>query len=267
MIKLNDLLRLEELENVKIRFNLMFDGVWDPVSFYKKGDIKTLLDGHYYNKKGQKSYKEGLLTIGFIKIEGNKWLLFHIGKVTKDLDVLGGVGYEYESIPEYEKYCGRLIVDFKNTVQQTVRWAETVIDDITVSEILADNFDNDTFPGYENVRLSWSEMSYILDKKEWSTALRNQKGIYLITDKSNGSKYVGSASGKEMLLGRWKDYIKSGHGGNKGLKVIPFDHIKENFEYSILEIFKSTTSDDKVLARETWWKETLLSRQFGYNKN
>lgn len=39
----------------------------------------------------------------------------------------GSVGYEYEPIPEHEKYFGRLIVNFKNTVQQTVRWAKTVI--------------------------------------------------------------------------------------------------------------------------------------------
>ena len=33
-------------------------------------------------------------------------------------------------------------------------------------------------------------------------ALRNQKGVYLITDTSNGKMYVGSAYGDEMILNR-----------------------------------------------------------------
>ena len=47
---------------------------------------------------------------------------------------------------------------------------------------------------------------------------RTQKGVYLITDTSNGKMYVGSAYGENMILGRWKSYVKTGHGGNEGLK-------------------------------------------------
>ena len=32
------------------------------------------------------------------------WLLFHIGKITNDLNILGGVGYEYEIMPQYQKW-------------------------------------------------------------------------------------------------------------------------------------------------------------------
>ena len=34
-----------------------------------------------------------------------------------------------------------------------------------------------------------------------------------------------------------------------------------------MEIYKSTTDDDAILERESWWKELLMTRQFGYNKN
>ena len=72
-----------------------------------------------------------------------------------------------------------------------------------------------------------------------------------------------------MLLGRWKNYVETGHGGNKGLKKLNFEHIKDNFRYSILEIFKSTTNDNVILGREKWWKDVFLSQkaEFGYNQN
>lgn len=267
MIYLNDLLQLKDLENVKIRFNLMFSGNWNPTEIYKQKDTITLLDGHYHNYKRNKAYREGQVTIGFLKIEGDKWLLFHIGKVTKDLNVFAGIGYEYESIPEYEKFCGRLVIHFKNKSQNMVRNATSVISECVVHEVLSDDFDNDIFPGYENVCLSWNELAVVIKKDNWTTALQNQKGVYLLTDKSNGKMYVGSASGEYMLLGRWLTYVKNGHGNNIGLKEIHFDHIKNNFEYSILDIFKSTTDDSYILKREAWWKQTLKTREFGYNQN
>ena len=57
------------------------------------------------------------------KIEAKRgfWLLFHVGEVTKDLNRLNGVGYEYLNLPEYDKYLGRLIVKYKNTSQNMIR--------------------------------------------------------------------------------------------------------------------------------------------------
>ncbi len=40
-----------------------------------------------------------------------RWTL-QIGTVTKDLNKLNSVGYDYEDLPEYEKYVGRLIIKF-----------------------------------------------------------------------------------------------------------------------------------------------------------
>ena len=268
-IKLNDILRLENLDNVKIRFNLMFNQNWNPIEVFKNGDISTMLEGQYWNYNKNKSYKTGQITIGLVKIKPNEdfWLLFHIGRITKDLNKLNGVGYAYEYLPEYEKYIGRLIVKFKNKAQTMIRNAESVINDCDVSQILPDTFDNDIFPGYDKVNVSWDELRRVIEKDNWKTALQNQKGVYLMTDISNGKKYVGSAYGANMILGRWRTYIKTGHGGNLGLKVLTFDHIKKNFTYSILDIYKSTTDDQIIIERENWWKEILQSRRFGYNEN
>ena len=148
-----------------------------------------------------------------------------------------------------------------------IRLATSVIDECEVVQILPDTFDNDIFPGYDKVRISWDELSRVITKESWKTALQNQKGVYLITDVSNGKMYVGSAYGENMILGRWNSYVRIGHGGNVELKKINFGHIKKNFEYSILDIFKSTTDDQIIITRENWWKSVLKTREFGYNKN
>ena len=268
-IKLNDILKLANLDNTKIRFNLMFGGNWNPIEMFKNNKMETILNGHYWNYEKRKSYKNGQITVGFIRIKNNEnlWLLFHIGRITKDLNIQNGVGYEYETLTEYEKYFGRIIVRFKNKSQNMVRKATSVIDDCEIAQILPDIFDNDIFPGYDKVNISWNELSRIITKDTWKTALQNQKGVYLITDTSNGKMYIGSAYGEEMILNRWKSYVKNGNGGNKELKNLEFNHIKENFRFSILDIYKSTTNSEIIIERESWWKETILSRKFGYNAN
>ena len=74
-----------------------------------------------------------------------------------------------------------------------------------------------------------------------------------------------------MLLSRWKNYISNGHGGNVELiKLVEekgFDYIKDNFQYAILENYNGRVDDGIILERESWWKETLKTRDFGYNIN
>jgi len=264
-ILINDILNLKTLENTKIRF-VVPNLTVDPIELFKN-DRKELLNWLFWNY-GKKEFKVGQTAIGFVKIEKDKWLLFDISKINNDLNIFNGVGYEYEQIKEFEKYFGRVVIEYKNKVQTLCRKADSVIRDCKVLQILEDTFDDDDiFPGYENVSKSWKELQNILNRGTWKTALENQKGIYLITDKSNGKMYVGTATGDDMIYGRWSTYIKNGHGGNAELRTLDFSHIKDNFYYSILDIYKSTTDDKIILKRESWWKKTLQSRAFGYNKN
>lgn len=262
-ILLNDILNISELSNVKIRFNKDNNANFNPIRLFKENK-DALLNGHFHNYN-KKSYKEGDITIGFARISKDKWLLFDISIITKDLNIYNAVGYEYQTLESYRKYFGRLIIEYHNKSQNLIRNANTLIDDLTVHQILEDTFDNDLFPGYENVNISWKDLNRVIKKSNWKTALQNQKGIYLITDKLNGKQYVGAAYGVEMLLGRWQNYIHNGHGGNKDLKTLTFDYIKDNFNYSILEIYKSTVDDNIIFKREQWWINTLQTRKFGYN--
>ncbi len=266
MILLNDILNLsdDELRNTKIRFN-QENMDYDPITFFKEGSERLYI-GQFWNYK-TRSFKVGQIAIGFIRIDRDKWLLFDVSVITKDLGKFNAMGYEYHTLKKYSKYFGRLIVKYSNKHQNLIRRAESVIDECEVFEIISDTFRDDDFPGYENVDLSWIELQRVIGKKDWKTALENQKGIYLITDVCTGRRYVGSAYGENMLLGRWKTYVQNGHGGNKDLKQLEFDYIKENFRYSILDIYKSTTDDTAIINREQHWMRILLSKdkRFGYN--
>jgi hypothetical protein len=266
-ILLNDILNLSDLSNTKIKFN-MSNGYHDPLDIFKSGQLDILLGWQYWNSR-KKSFSVNQTTVGFVRIKPNEdlWLLFHVGVVNKDLNRLQDIGWEWETLSSYDKYVGRLIVRYKNRSQNMIRWANSVLGEIEVHQILPYTFDNDIFPGYDRINLSYSELQRVITKDNWKVALQNQKGIYLITDRSNGKKYVGSAYGQNMILGRWEEYVSNGHGGNIGLRGLDFDYIRKNFSYSILDIYKGTTGDEIILEREVYWKNVLGSREFGYNMN
>lgn len=281
LILLNDLLNLDNLENVKIRFNMPTkDGGFNPIEFFKdKEKYNYLMNGQFHNYKS-KSFRKGQIAIGFARIENDKWLLFDISKITKDLDIKDGVGYEYETLNEYKKYFGRIIVKYHNRATQLIRNANSLINSLEVLGILPEKFNNDDFPGYENINLSFDDLNRIIERKDWKTALENQKGVYLITDINTGKLYVGSAYGEKMILGRWITYAKSGYDKdekenekypNKRLQELVKEkgmpYIKKYFRYSILDIYKSTIDDKIIINRENRWKKVLMSREFGYNAN
>jgi len=265
-IKLNDILKIDNLENHKIRLLTTYSNKTNPLDFFRNNNNEELMKWLFWNYSKQ-SFKKGQTVIGLVRIEGHKWLLFNISTVTKVLKKYNDVGFEYEIKSEYQKYFGRVIVNYHNKSQNLIRNASSIIDDCYISQIIEDKFEDEEFPGYENINISWQKLKRIINKSSWRTALQNQKGVYLITDISNGKMYVGSASGKDMILGRWESYIKTYHGNNVDLKILSDNHIKTNFRYSILDIFKSTIDDKVILARENWWKNTLQTRKFGYNKN
>ena len=95
----------------------------------------------------------------------------------------------------------------------------------------------------------------------------------MITDSSNGKRYIGSAYGETGIWSRWQCYVLTGHGYNdeltKLISALGRDHARKNFRFTLLEYFSMKTIDEVVIQREGYWKNVLLSRQpeFGYNKN
>ena len=271
---LKDLLRFseEELNRVKIKFN-QHNGFDNPMDLYKNNPEIVNTQWLFWNTK-QRYFDVGQIAICLLKLSNDLWLLTTIKLVTKDLGVSGGISFEGEEIERFQPLFGRVIVQYHKTSQSQGRWFTSLQDELVVNQILPDCFDGDDFPGYDKVRLSFRQLEAIITrgKKDWVAALGNQKAVYLITDKHNGKLYVGSAtSNTGMLLQRWSNYVNNGHGGNKELVALVeregFDYVRENFQYSILENYNAKVDDQIILERESWWKETLQSRVWGYNSN
>ena len=275
-ILLNDILCFSksEIADVRIKFNI-YNGYTDPLELYKENPDKVNVEWFLWHEN-RRYFHEGQLAICFLRTSTDTWLLTTIKKITKELDVSpdGGIGYEAEEVEKYRKYFGRILVKYHNTVKSMGRTFESLKDELEVLEVLNDHFTGNDFPGYENVRLSYPQLKTIIDRQSpgWIAALQNQKAVYLITDTNTGKLYVGSATAQYgMLLQRWSNYISNGHGGNEGLKEVVelhgFDYVKKYFQYSILENYNARMDDNYILKRESWWKDTLKSREYGLNKN
>lgn len=273
-ILLDDLLRIPSdiVGNVKIRFN-QSNGYEDPMDLYLRDPEKVNTQWLFW-RTTQRYFNVGQIAICFLKLSHETWLLTTIKRVTKELDVYDGINYEGEELEEYRQFYGRVIVKYHKSMQAQGVYYKTVCDELEVLQLLPTTFDGDEFPGYDSVRLSFSQLSSILERRKhsWIAALENQKAVYLITDMHTGKLYVGSAtSDNGMLLQRWQNYVANGHGGNVELVALVkekgFEYVKQNFQYSILENYNAKVDDHVILNRESWWKDTLQSRKFGYNSN
>lgn len=274
-ILLEDLLHILEKETtspIKIKFN-QHNGFSDPMDLYKANPDEINNQWLFWRNK-MRYFDVGDIAVCFLKLSNETWLLTTIKKVTKELNVLNNINYEGKELKEYEQFFGRVIVKYHKSHQTQLRHYKSIKDKLIVIQILPTLFDGEDFPGYDKVRLSYSQLKTIIDrnKRDWIAALENQKAVYLITDTHTGKLYVGSATSERgMLLQRWKNYVSNGHGGNIGLielvKKEGFDYVKKYFQYSILENYNAKVDDDIILSRESWWKEIFKSREFGYNKN
>lgn len=274
-ILLNDLLHLsnEEIKLHKVKFNQPNREGTNPMDEYKR-DPDVIDNQWLFWRETQRYFKVGQFAVSLMRLTYDTWLLTTIKEVTEDFDIKHGVNYKGVAVKAFSKYFGRVIVKYYKYHQGQGRFLSEILDQLEVVKVLPTTFDGDDFPGYDNVRITYSQLETIIDrnKRDWIASLENQKAVYLITDTNSGNQYVGSATSDfGMLLTRWKNYVANGHGGNKLLKEIVaqlgFEYVKKHFQYSILENYNARTDDHVILARESWWKKTLGTRAFGLNSN
>ena len=99
--------------------------------------------------------------------------------------------------------------------------------------------------------------------------MRAVAGVYLILATS-GDQYIGSAYGASGIWGRWRNYAKTGHGGNAQLKKLIRSDPRaypEQFRFSVLQILPKTMAFNEVVRRETQYKHKLGTRAKGLNSN
>lgn len=200
-------------------------------------------------------------------------------KVEKNLpEVYNAMGYTLTLMDEYNEYIKRLIIkidkpigrDIYNRMFMNLQKLNPEIYELSPDTKMGH------FNGYQNVSLNYNEMKQIFSRNEpsWKEALSNVKGVYVITDTNNGRLYIGSASGNtDGIWQRWAGYAddKNLTNGNIELEEVVSlkgkDYIKDNFTYSIIEIFDTKTKIDTILERESYWKKVFDTRKNGLNRN
>lgn len=170
-------------------------------------------------------------------------------------------------------FIRRLVVRLTLVGRQRRRTMESCIDAMTVTSILPEPYWGDPFPGHDRINHSLAEITAVVqqNRPEWRIALESMKGVYVITDSLTGERYVGSAYGDTGIWQRWSYYAETIHGDNVGLKAfverVGADYARQNLRFALLEFWSMRTDDQYVLDRETYWKNVLLSRTLGHNKN
>lgn len=243
----------------------------EPLFEFTKGKFKEWQEG-----QNQKNFERKYI-LSIIFINKNEWLfagIFQCLSVKEAKKENGKTYYIYKTeLLEYgNELIGKLIINFEKDFRASYLLLENHINYLILYEIKKAEYRFEPFPGFSNVHIAFDLLKEIINNNEssWQSALSSVKGIYLISDKSNGKLYVGSAYGENAFWQRWSAYVENGHGGNKKLKeILKKNGMKhsDNFTFSILEICNINTMDEEILNKESFWKERLLTREYGYNDN
>lgn len=167
--------------------------------------------------------------------------------------------FELASAPPMADWIGKLCISWPGLERSWWRWAERNV--MAVSAIHSESAFAQGMPDWQNLVLTWAELQVL--PASWRNKLAEWRGIYLIFDVERTQSYIGSAYGQDNILGRWRAYAESGHGGNVKLRASnPGD-----LRFSILQRTSPDLLPEDVIALERSWKSRLHTRVHGLNLN
>lgn len=218
--------------------------------------------------------KNQALFVGVYEVKG----ITEVEGFPKDINVSfkgkvkNGSKYKYDlhKLSGFEDFEKRLVINWQIIAQSWYQWIDT--NEKEVVQLLPKGYVRE-FPGYYDINIVYRELQEIISDYNanslWHKMLSSIAGIYLIVDTESGMQYVGSASGKEGILGRWRDYVNNGHGNNLKLKEILSEQPNRvhKFKFSILRTLPNTLTKTEVVEIEGKYKEKLGSRAYGLNSN
>lgn len=280
MIKFDDFFK-EAISKgkVKVKFNMNAGDKNLPALDFLLSDSDRWMEMNCWkSKQANNNYSDAEYVLSFAQYYpyGSNYYMFGgLYKIEKIIpEVYDQIGYKLTLQNEFKEYIKRLIIKLDRPVGRDIynkpfesvqRDFNPEVYEITPSARLSD------FNGFNNVLLLHKDLQIIAkyEAPEWKNALENVKGIYAITDISNGKIYIGSATGENGIWHRWCSYAKGLTGDNKDFKNIVKekgeDYIKNNFTYAILEIFDMKTKDDYIIRREHHWMKVFQTKKFGMN--
>lgn len=166
--------------------------------------------------------------------------------------------YECELTPLLAEYRGRLSIEWgagKLAWTQNAENHDKPIVELTSAVV------DPPWPGFMGLVMPISELA--VTPQSWKDRLADAKGIYLLACPEEEKAYVGKADGVKGFLGRWEEYARNGHGGNKLLR----DRKRTDLQVSILEVARPGAEREEIDAMESLWKRKLMSRIMGLNAN
>lgn len=167
--------------------------------------------------------------------------------------------FDLELTEFYSNWKGKLIIHWPSPEISWSRWAAP--NSFSIEAIHAESVFTKAITDWRELDLTWDDLRAI--PSTWQNALSQWRGIYFIFDSKTGKGYVGSAYGADNLFGRWLNYAKTGHGGNRWLKECDPKHLR----FSILERMSPDASAEEIIYRESSWKVRLHTRESGLNGN
>lgn len=195
---------------------------------------------------------------GYRQFPGNSELE-QLGMSGREPDMPESLAFELEPFDHYADWIGRLVITWPKPYQQWWRWAGG--GHFPVRSIDGENRFIRAMPDWKDLVLSWGELQIL--PGSWRAKLAQWRGVYHIYDTVLKAGYVGAAYGEDNLLGRWRAYAETGHGGNRRLRASD----PANLRFSILERTSPDLDVQAIIALEGSWKERLHTREFGLNLN
>lgn len=200
---------------------------------------------------------------GFWNIPGNQSLCdFGYKGFTKEYAAQVGAvkQFSFELLEAYASWRGKLVIEFPPPERSWFRLVSR--GNFPVRAILEESAFSSPPPNWHEIDLNFAQLAVL--PATWRARLSEWRGIYLIFDEQDGRSYVGSAYGRDNLLGRWLAYVRDGHGGNRELR----ERDPGSFRFTILERLSPDLPAEEVIARENSWKSRLHTRApFGLNAN
>ncbi len=217
-------------------------------AFFNNGNISRMA---FEKSPGYKEYSEYRKSIGEKTHSKAQWL------------------YNLEVCSDLTELFDRVVIDWGKSA---ISWYQNNVDK-TISEIMPDGFVMN-FPGWDKVNITHQELKAIINKpdgnSDWHEFLSRHHGVYMLLDNKTGRHYIGSATGKDGLWGRWSGYARTGHNNNKYLKELVDKYgesYPENFSYSLHHVFSagSATRNEVVKNYEYLLMKKMGSRVFQLN--
>jgi hypothetical protein len=169
--------------------------------------------------------------------------------------------YETKRVEALSEYTGRLFIHWGDTISARRTWVQRADNQNKEIVELTRDFREESFPGFTKLIRPLSQIETM--PPSWKEVLRASRGVYLLACPRTREHYVGSASGENGFLGRWRAYAANSHGGNVGLRGRDWS----DYLVSVLEVAASSASIEDIVALENTWKTKLHSRAIGLNHN